>query len=151
MSPDRQIVRLMAAMILAIIAYVVPSAVQAHEGHARHGRHMAVMPEMAAPRVTKPVAVPVKPAFRVEAPAWSKVLLAAIETACIELTEDDCNRPGCKTRCCGSITCCATGVLAEPYTLSPSPFRTVTLTPGDDGGRAGIGPEAFPKPPRTLA
>ena len=41
MSPDRQIVRLMAAMILAIIAYVAPSAVQAHEGHAHHGRHQA--------------------------------------------------------------------------------------------------------------
>lgn len=32
MSLDRQIVRLMAAMIFAIIAYVAPSAVQAHEG-----------------------------------------------------------------------------------------------------------------------
>ena len=151
MSPDRQIVRLMAAMILAIIAYVAPSAVQAHEGHAHHGHHMAAaQPEAVAP-VIRSADVPAKPAVRAEAPTWSKVPLVAVKAARIEPTEDDCCRPGCKTRCCGSMTCCATGVLSGPYTLSPSLFRTVTLIPRDVPGRAGTGPEAVPEPPRTLA
>ncbi|MGH1574254.1 hypothetical protein ACRAWG_30965 [Methylobacterium sp. P31] len=49
------------------------------------------------------------------------------------------------------MTCCATGVVSGPYGLSPSLFRTVTLIPRDVAGRAGISPEALPKPPRTLA
>lgn len=151
MSLDRQIVRLMAAMILAIIAYVAPSAVQAHEGHAHHGHHMAVaQPKPAAP-VAKAVAVPAKPAVRAEAPAWSKVPLVAVEMARIEPTEDGCCRPNCKTRCCGTLACCATGVLGGPLGLAPSLFRAVTLVPRDVSGRAGVGPEALPKPPRTLA
>ena len=151
MRPDRQIVRLMAAMILAIIAYVAPSAVQAHEGHVHHGRHIvAAQPKAVAP-VNRTADVPAKLTVRAGAPAWYKVSLVAVRTARIEPAEDSCCRPGCKTRCCGSMTCCATGVLSGPYALSPSLFRTVTLIPRNVAGRAGIGPEALPKPPRTLA
>ncbi len=151
MSLDRQIVRLMAAMILAIIAYVAPSAVQAHEGHAHHGHHLAATQPKVVLAKTEAAAVPARPAVRAEAAAWSKVSLAPIEVARIEPTEDGCCRPGCKTRCCGTMTCCVTGVLTGPYALSPSLFRTVTLIPRDVAGRAGPGPEALPKPPRTLA
>ncbi|GAB6846125.1 hypothetical protein HNR00_003299 [Methylorubrum rhodinum] len=152
MSLDRQIVRLMAAMILAIIAYVAPSAVQAHEGHAHRGHHMAAVQPKPVPATTKAAGtVPAKPTARSEAPAWSKVTLAAMETARIEPTGDDCCQPGCKTRCCGTMACCATGVLSGPSGLSPSLFRTVTLIPRDVAGRSGAGPEALPKPPRTLA
>lgn len=49
------------------------------------------------------------------------------------------------------MACCATGILSGPSALSPSLFRTVTLIPRDVSGRAGTGPEALPKPPRTLA
>ncbi len=49
------------------------------------------------------------------------------------------------------MACCATGILSGPFALSPSLFRTVTLIPRDVAGRSGPGPEALPKPPRTLA
>ena len=39
MIPDRPIVRLLAAVILVILAFFVPPAVQAHEGHAHHAGH----------------------------------------------------------------------------------------------------------------
>ncbi|MDE3749370.1 hypothetical protein [Methylobacterium radiotolerans] len=151
MSPDRQILRLMAAMILAIIAYVAPSAVQAHEGHAHHGHHMASTQPKTAATATRIAGLPAKPAVRAGAATWSKVPLAAVETARIQPTEDDCCRPGCKTRCCGSMTCCATGVLVGPLGLSVDLFGAVTLIPDDVASHAGIGPEALPKPPRTLA
>ncbi len=152
MSLDRQIVRLMAAMILAIIAYVAPATVQAHEGHAHHGQHMAAPQPKRVPTTTRAaVTVPAQSAARSEAPTWSKVALAAVEPARIEPAEDDCCRPGCETRCCGTMACCATGVLPGPSVLSPSLFRTVTLIPRDVAGRSGVGPEALPKPPRTLA
>ena len=154
MSFDRQIVRLMAAMILAIIAYVAPSAVQAHEGHAHHGHHRAAtQPKVAPPAARATVTAPAKTAVRFEVPTWSKIALrlAVAEGARIEPPGDDCCRLGCKTRCCGPMACCATGVLPGPSVLSPSLFRTVTLIPRDVAGRSGTGPEALPKPPRTLA
>ena len=155
MSLDRQIVRLMAAMILAIIAYVAPSAVQAHEGHAHHGHHVAATQPNAVPATAKAaVTEPATQAVRVEASAWSKLALqpVAVELTGIEPRQDGSCCPGpCKTRCCGPMACCATGILSGPSALSPSLFRTVTLIPRDVAGRAGTGPEALPKPPRTLA
>ncbi len=149
MCLDRQIVRLMAAMILA---YVAPSAVQAHEGHYHHDQHVAAPQPKTVPATTDvAVATPAKPAIRSEAPALSKVALLAVASARIEPEQDDCCRPGCETRCCGTMACCATGVLSGPSVLSPSLFRTVTLIPRDILGRSGAGPEALPKPPRTLA
>lgn len=155
MSPDRQIVRLMAAMILAIIAYVAPSAVQAHEGHAHHGHHVtATQPKAVPATANAPVTVPAKPAVRAEAPSRFKVAfpVAFVEPARIEAARDGgcCSGP-CKTRCCGPMACCATGILSGPSTLAPSLFRPVTLSPHDVSGLTGTGPEALPKPPRTLA
>lgn len=159
MSLDRQLVRLMAAMILAIIAYVAPSAVQAHGGHAHHGHHVAATQPKAVPSATKAAvtarATPaVQVEVRIEAPVWSKLAPkpVAVEPARIEPNEDGGCCPGpCKTRCCGPMACCATGILSGPSNLSPTLFRTVTLIPRDVAGRPGPGPEALPKPPRTLA
>ncbi|MEE7478772.1 MULTISPECIES: hypothetical protein [Methylobacterium] len=153
MSPDRQIVRLMAAVILAIIAYVAPSAVQAHEGHAHHGHYVAAAQPEAAPAPASAVATtPAKPAVRSEASASLKIALAAVEPARIEADREGGCCPGpCKTRCCGPMACCATGILSGPYALSPALFRTVALIPRDVSSRVGTGPEALPEPPRTLA
>lgn len=155
MSLDRQIARLMAAMILAIIAYVAPSAVQAHEGHAHHGHHVAATQPKALSSTAKAEGTaPAKPSALAEAPAWLRVALpvAAVEPTRIEPSQDDGCCPGsCRIRCCGTMACCATGILSGPSALSPFVFRTVTLIPRDVAGRAGTDPEALPKPPRTLA
>ncbi|WP_345822112.1 hypothetical protein ABC766_10165 [Methylobacterium fujisawaense] len=51
MDFDRHIVRSMAVMVLAIIAFVAPFAVEAHEGHvhcAGHKRAVSVVPTASA-------------------------------------------------------------------------------------------------------
>src|SRR5690242_18033358 len=135
MSLDRQIVRLMTAMILAIIAYAAPPAVQAHEGHAHHGHHAAAaQPKVPAPEAAAPaVSGTPKLAVRAGAPAWARIALAPtmVEGARIEPAQDECCPVGCKTRCSGTMACCATGVLSGPFTLAPTLFRTVTLIPRD--------------------
>ena len=154
MSLDRQIVRLMAAMILAIIAYVVPSAVQAHEGHAHHGHHRAATQRTVVPSTAKAaLPAPAKPAVRAEAPIRSKLAIArpVAEGVRFEPTGDDCCPAGCRTRCCGTMACCAAGVLPGPSVPSPSVFRATTLIPRDVAGRSETDPEALPKPPRTRA
>ncbi|TNC11124.1 hypothetical protein FF100_21245 [Methylobacterium terricola] len=139
MSLDRPIARLLAAMILAIIAYAVPSAVQAHEGHAHHAHHGAAGP---APQATAP-----------SASVTPKVALApvAAEAARLMPTHDHRCRSGCGTRCCATMACCATCILPGSSLVSPSLFRAVTLIPRDLPRLAGIGPEALPEPPRTRA
>ncbi|MHB2211477.1 hypothetical protein [Methylobacterium sp. CM6257] len=156
MSLDRKIVRLMAAMILAIIVYVAPSAVQVHEGYAHHGHHHAAATQ---PNVAPPAAKTVASAMtaapwllaQAAVPTWSKVALTMSGGASIKPSGDDCCPVGCKTHCCRTMGCCATGILSGPSALSPPLFRTTTLIPSDVADRAGIGPEALPKPPRTLA
>jgi hypothetical protein len=49
------------------------------------------------------------------------------------------------------MACCASGILPGPAALIVPFFGTVTLAAHDVSGRAGIGPEALPRPPRTLA
>ncbi|MER2268570.1 hypothetical protein [Methylobacterium oxalidis] len=41
--------------------------------------------------------------------------------------------------------------MSGPGGLSLPVVRTAKLIPQDVAGRAGVGPEALPKPPRTLA
>lgn len=162
MSLDRQIVRMMAAMILAILAYVAPSAVQAHEGHAHHGHlYAAATQPNVAPAAAKTVASAMTAApwllAQTAVPTWSKVALTTTDGASIKPSGDDCCpvrceccAAGCKTHCSRTMAC-ATGIVSDLSALLPHLSRTMTLIPRDVADRAGIGPEALPKPPRTLA
>ncbi|WP_430912139.1 hypothetical protein [Methylobacterium sp. sgz302541] len=139
MGFDRQFVRLMAATILAIVAYLAPSAVQAHQGHAHDGQPTVIV-ATAAPiaEVILPEAAPV----------------AASSTASLrpEASGSGCCPSGaCKGVCCGDMVCCASGILSGPSALSPVLLGPVVLIPHDVARLAGIGPEALPEPPRTLA
>ena len=156
MRPDRQLVRLMAAMIVMIIAYVVPSAVQAHEGH-HHGSHDHAVMTKAAVVYVEPVA----PASRdiVMAAAVATEIAVGIEVAVMPrvatLQTTDAGRgccPGpCQGACCGTMTCHASGILSGPASLPTLAFGHVVLVTHDVDGRPGLGPEALPRPPRTLA
>lgn len=154
MSLDRQIVRLMAVLILAIIAYAVPSAVQAHEGHAHHGHHMAMTgPKAVPPMPEKRANTYARQTVRLETPAWSEIALAPLMTksARVEQIGDDCCPVGCKSRCCGTMACCATFILSGLPVLPPSLFQFVAVIPRDAADWSSTGPEALPEPPRTSA
>lgn len=154
MRPDLQLVRLMAAMIVMIIAYVAPSAVQAHEGHAHHGHHhAAVEPAQAAPAAMQG---PSKPVMSVVSQTQAMVGFIALSAAAFGLIQADeqgrgCCPGPCKGACCGTMSCCASGILSAPAALPTLAFGHVVLTSHDVDGRSGIGPEALPRPPRTLA
>jgi hypothetical protein len=155
---DRHIVRSMVVTILAIIAYIVPFAVEAHEGHvhcASHKGAVSAAPAASAPKAnTGPIAssrsagMPVKllaaPRFRLEAGRSTASLRA-----------DDAHRsccPGvCKRCCCGTMVCGTFGIVAGPASLPIPVFRAAVQVPHDATGHAGIGPEGLRRPPRTLA
>ncbi|MET7244365.1 hypothetical protein ABZT49_13425 [Methylobacterium sp. EM32] len=148
MTPDRPIVRLMAAVILAILAHLAPSAVQAHEGHGRHAP-AATMQGRAVPAKAVAATAPARPIIRAETPAWSRTALRIAAVAPVE--HGNCCPGPCRVRCCGTMACCATGILSGSAGPAPLPFRGARLRPRDVPGRAGAGPEALPRPPRTLA
>ena len=160
MNLDRQLVRLMAAMIVMIIAYVAPSAVQAHEGHAHHGhQHAASAPETPVVATIKApdVAVPAAPSnVAAIIPARSiagMTLLALGPSASIrsDAAGAGCCPGACKGSCCGTMACCASGILPIHASLPTPAYGGVTHVAYDVAGLAGIGPEALPRPPRTLA
>jgi hypothetical protein len=157
MRSDRQLWRLMAAMIAMIIVYAAPTAVQAHEGHHHGGHDHAAMTRAAEAHVAQVA----KPASRNVVPAAIAVDAAAVALKTVVpariavLQSEDAGRgccPGpCKGACCGTMACCASGILSAPGSLPPLAFGQVVLVPHDVDGRPGIGPEALPRPPRTLA
>ena len=154
---DRQHSRLMAAMIVMIIAYVMPSAVEAHEGHAHHGHHQVAVTEaasvapvvlaMSAPVVATQVVSVTMPAVTTEALPWSGAF-GSIRSD--EQGRGCCPGP-CKGNCCGTMSCCIPGILGGSVSLPTLAFGHVVLAPLDVDGRSGVGPEALPRPPRTLA
>lgn len=154
---DRHLSRLMAAMIVMIIAYVTPSAVQAHEGHAHLGHHQAVVTEAAsAPPIVLAVPAPVA-AMQVVSATMPAVATEAFPKSIAfgSVRSDQQGRgccPGpCKGTCCGTMSCCVPGILGGSVSLPTLAFGHVVLATLDVDGRPGVGPEALPRPPRTLA
>lgn len=157
MRLERQLWRLVAAMIVMIIAYAMPSAVLAHEGHAHHGHHQVAVTEVpsVAPVVlaaSAPVAA--TQAVSVTMPAVANEALQG-STAFGSIRSDEQGRgccPGpCKRNCCGTMSCCVSGILGGSMSLPTLAFGHVVLATLDVDGRPGVGPEALPRPPRTLA
>ena len=157
MKPDWQLVRLMAAVIITIIAYIAPSAVQAHEGHAHHGRQTAMAQTHAVPAATETIApAALTRAVQASAKPWVVVSLQAeaVKPSASVRADDTgsgCCPTGCKGSCCGTMTCCASGILSSHVSLPTPAYGRVTLVAHDVAGLAGVGPEALPEPPRTLA
>ena len=149
MIPDRPIVRLMAAVILVVLASLVPSAAQAHEGHAQHAGHGSATPMRPASVAAVPAASLAGHVAQAEPPAYLETALRI--TAVAPVRDDGCCPGPCRVRCCGTMACCAAGILPGPLALAPIPFRAVRLVPRDAPVRTGAGPEALPRPPRTLA
>jgi hypothetical protein len=158
MGLDRHIVRSMAALILGIIAYVAPSAVQAHEGHIHCGHHGRAVP---GPPTASPSGANLgrpTPSRLAEVPLAllaAPRLVAKADRSSTSLRALDADRgccpDGCKRGCCGTMVCCTFGIIDGPASLTIPVSRAAVLIPHDVAGRVGIGPEALRKPPRTLA
>ncbi len=153
MIPDRPIVRLMAAVILVVLASLVPSAAQAHEGHAHHAGNGSATHMRPASVAAVPPAILAGHVARAEPPAYvSTYLETALRiTAAAPIRDDGCCPGPCRVRCCGTMACCVAGILPGPPALAPIPFRAVRLVPRDVPVRTGAGLEALPRPPRTFA
>lgn len=157
MNLDRQLARLMAAMIVMIIAYVSPSAVQAHEGHAHHGHHQAAVVEAApASPVVQAVAAPVavmKGAYATMQAVAPGIVAVSARIGSIQSDEQGrgCCPGACKGTCCGTMSCCVPGILTGAASLPTLAYGHVVMMSYDVSGLPGVGPEALPRPPRTLA
>jgi hypothetical protein len=158
MGFDRHIVRLMAVMILAIIAHVAPSAVQAHEGHVHCGHRGRMVSEAATaslpaanPGLDKASGIAELAVTLLTAPRLR--VTTGKSTASVRAVDADrCCCPGpCKRRCCETTVGGTFGIFAGPASPAMPMFRAAVLIPDDVAGRAGIAPEALRKPPRTLA
>ncbi|WP_210168685.1 hypothetical protein [Methylobacterium sp. Leaf108] len=150
----------MAAMIVMIVVYAAPTAVQAHEGHAHHGPHHAVVEQkqVAPPAVVKAAdgkTFASMPSTLHEPTQWVADLqgLTTERVASLRTAQDGMGScPGdAGVPCCGKKACCSPGILSGPAELPIIPFRQSSVSPGDMNGRLGAGPGALPEPPRTLA
>lgn len=161
MRPNRQLWRLMAAMIAMIIVYAAPTAVQAHGGHAHQGsQHTTVEQEqvaLLAPVRTQQVdTVASKPTNFAASTKLQVVdpLTSSGEPRSFLRTVDD-GTAGCPGStggpCCGKKACCAPCILSGQAQLPTMPYRQSSVILGDLTGRLGAGPGALPEPPRTLA
>lgn len=148
----------MAALILAIIACVAPSAVQAHEGHihcAHHGRAVAEAPTASPSAVNLSGNMPSRIATVPVAPGVVLHLRVTAGQSSASVRAADADRgccPGaCKRRCCGTMVCCVFVIGDGPASLAVPVSRGAVLIPHNAAGPVGIGPDGLRKPPRTLA
>ncbi len=147
MIPDRPIVRLLAAVILVILASFVPPAVQAHEGHAHHAGHGSATHMRTASVAAVPAANLAGHVARAEPLAYATYLETALRiTAVAPIRDDGCCPGPCRVRCCGTMACCAAGILPgrPPWRRSRSgPSGWSRATPP-------FAPAPDPKPCRGL-
>lgn len=157
MAFRRHVVRSIAAMILAIIAYVAPSAVEAHDGHVHcgHNRRAAAMVDakapLAGPALATSLHVPGFMGWLRGAPRLRTLPVRATASLKAADADEGCC-PGACNRCrCGTAVCGTLGIPAAPTSLSAPLFKAVVMVPDDVAGHEGAGPEALRKPPRTVA
>jgi hypothetical protein len=142
MGLQRQLARMAAAVVL-IAAFAVPSLARAHEGHAHH-----------PPRATQ--AVPASPDMRA-ADMRAHEQRAAKRAAALSTTPDPATAAGAVTRCGSNCCSGAAGMACCGAVLAPESFWIPLLQASAQLGipRApplpGLPPEALPKPPKSVA
>ena len=149
MNSGLPIVRLLAAMIFAIVAWAAPSAAGAHEGHT-HAGHPRAAPVVVADAAPLPV-IAAEAAALMRSPAFATS--ASVDMAG-SVRSDDSERwdgRGLHGICCCGATCCAPGILAAPVVLPGPARRNAVLRAYDAPAHAGFDPEALTEPPRLLA
>ena len=149
MKLGRQLARMLAAMIVMIVAYLAPSAAQAHAGH-HHESHAVVSGSGATPapdvnsfgshRAAAPSALAIEP---------------ATSDATVGVADQDALTPlkTCTGSCCCStgMVCCAHALTADIGSAGLIGAAASLIVLPEDLARPGVDPEALPKPPRSLA
>ena len=129
----RQLAAVIWIAIVMIAAQFVPAAALAHNGHAHAGA--AVTHDRAG-----------GDAHQLKAEHTGAVAQAQTADISRDATSGTCN--DC---CCASgFSCCAPAILAEPILGLPSPLKALKIERPAASLRAGIDPEALPKPPKSF-
>jgi hypothetical protein len=143
MGLQRQLARMAAAVVL-IAAFAVPSLARAHEGHAHH-----------PPRATQ--AVPASPDMRAADMRTHEQRAAASATALSTPRSSANTAAGGVTPCGGNCCSGGAGMACCGAALAPESFWIPLLQASAQLGipRApplpGLSPEALPKPPKSVA
>lgn len=147
------IARLLAAMVLAIIAWAAPSSADAHdgrghEGYSHSGHYRAVLVPAGASTLS---VIPADTAALMRSPAVAAS--ASVETASAFRSDESDRGDGSGQHglCLCGAACCAPGILAGSVVLSGPMPRNAVFRACNAPARAGIGPEALSEPPRTFA
>jgi hypothetical protein len=136
MTSKRELVAVIWLAIVMIAVQLVPAAALAHGGHAHlHGAGAAVTHDRTE-----------GDAHQLKAEHTGAV--AQAQTADISR---DATSGACNDCCCASgFSCCAPAILAEPILGLPSPLKALKIEQPAASLRAGIDPEALPKPPKSF-
>lgn len=145
MNLDRQLARLLAAVIVMIAATFGTSVAQAHEGHAYHApTTVTVQPVAAAPVVAE------------TGPAKASAFDSPLSVVALSVSA----KPGAKApaeRPCNGVCCSMGGSCCVPGILSSTILAPVDLTGGsrlvfaEQPAGPSLAREALPKPPRSFA
>lgn len=133
MNPWRYIARLMAVLIVMIIAGFVASTAQAHTGHMKDVR-VAVEVD-GSPQHFSPLAQ------SSESPDF---FFAASQT-------DDRQGSACRAGCCVMGGSCCQGMTSPSASIHAPSLSHSALFPAETPSIGSITPEALPKPPRSFA
>lgn len=146
MNLDRQLARLMAAVIVMIAAYVLPSAAQAHEGHAHSRPSVTVSHAQAAP-----AAALAKPAqFGVASFVKTQTVIAAVASS--KSGAQTTNERPCNGICCSmGMSCCAPALIPDNSPVNIPEMTGVQPLAPETPSFASITLEALPKPPKSFA
>jgi hypothetical protein len=136
MISKRQLATAIWIAIVAIAVQLLPATALAHSGHAHlRGSFAAVTDHRAEGDAAQ---------FKTE----HTIAIAQAKTADVSRAETSGT---CDDGCCASgFSCCAPAVLPEPMLRLPERLKALTIERPGQSIRAGIDPEALPKPPKSF-
>jgi hypothetical protein len=136
MISKRQLGAVLWIAIVTIAVELLPATALVHGGHAHLRGSIAAVTNQRAERD----AAPLKTEHTI---AIARAKAADVSRAQTSGTCDD----GC---CASGFSCCAPAVLSEPMLRLPERLKAPTIERPGQSIRAGIDPEALPKPPKSF-
>ena len=136
MISKRQLATVIWIVIVTIAVQLLPTTALAHGGHAHLRGSLAAVTDHRA----QGDAAPVK----------TEHTIAIAQAKAADVSRDETSGT-CDDGCCASgFSCCAPAVLPEPMFRLPERLKALTIERPGQSIRAGIDPEALPKPPKSF-